>query len=152
MDALSALRHDQHPAPPIVDLLRSLGIADPNLLRSLAVRLPAPADIHDPTRAARIVIGQWFARVVENPDVDAEDAFRLGRAAFVALDGGSRWAGALLDDSAPAELRTKLRQYLPRCCPAAAQTVMLVQPLDPPVPMAAIAGWFRGRAGTVRPA
>lgn len=152
MDALSALRDGQHPAPPIVDLLRSFGIGDPSLLRSLAARLPAPADIHDPTRAARIAIGQWFARVIENPDFDAEDAFRLGRAAFVALDGGRRWANALLEDDAPDELRAKLRQCLPRSCPDAAQTLMLVQPLDPPVPMAAFAGWFRGRPGTVRPA
>jgi hypothetical protein len=152
MDAMSALQDDQHPAAPIVDLLRSLGIVDPNLLRSLAVRLPAAADIDDPTRAARMAIGQWFARLIENPDFDAEDAFRLGRAAFVALDGGRRWANALLEDDAPDELRTKLRQCLPRSCPDAAQTLMLVQPLDPPVPMAAFAGWFRGRPGTVRPA
>jgi len=152
MDALSALRHDHQPAPPILDLLRSFGIGDPNLLHALAARLPAPTDIDDPTRAARVVLGQWFARLLDRPDLDAEDAFRLGRAAFVALGNDRRWAAGLLDENAADELRARLRDCLPHACPVAAQTVMLVQPLDPPAPIAALAGLLRGRAGTVRPA
>jgi hypothetical protein len=152
MDALSALRHDQQPAPPILDLLRSFGIDDPNLLYALAARLPAPADIDDPARAARIVLGQWFARLLDRPDMESEDLFLLGRAVFVALGGGSRWAKALLADDAPDELCAKLRQSLPLPCPTAAQTVMLVQSLDTATPLADFAGWFGGRPRPVRPA
>jgi hypothetical protein len=152
MDALSALRHDQQPAPPILDLLRSFGIDDPHTLYALAARLPAPADIDDPARAARIVLGQWFARLLGRPDLEAEEAFLLGRAAFVALGGDGRWAKALLADDAADELCAKLRQSLPLPCPTAAQTVMLVQSLDPPAPLAGFAAWFGGRARPVRPA
>jgi hypothetical protein len=152
MDALSALRHEQQPAPPILDLLRSLGIGDPNLLYALAARLPAPADMHDPAHAARIVLGQWFGRLLDRPELDAEEAFRLGRAAFVALDGGNRWAKSLMADDVPEDLCTKLRQCLPLPCPAAAQTVMLAQTLDPSAAAAALAGWLRGRPRPVRPA
>lgn len=152
MDALSALRHDQQLAPPILDLLRSLGIDDPNILYTVAAKLPAPADIDDPARAARVVLGQWFARLLDRPDLDAEEAFLLGRAGFVALAGGSRWADALLAEDTPAELCTKLQQSLPLPCPTAAQTVMLVQSLDPPTPVAGFAALFRGRQRPVRPA
>lgn len=152
MDALSALRHDQQPAPPILDLLRSFGIGDPNILYALAGRLPAPADIDDPTRAARTVLGQWFARLLDRPDVDAEDAFLLGRAVFVALGGSARWPRALLAEDAPEELCAKLRQSLPLPCPAAAQTVMVIQSLDSPAPLAGVAAWFRGRSRPARPA
>jgi hypothetical protein len=152
MDALSALRHDQQPAPPILDLLRSFGIDDPNILDSLAARLPAPADIDDPTRAARTMLGQWFAQVLDQPDLESEEAFLLGRAVFVAVGGGGRWAKALLADDAPDELCTKLRQSLPFPCPTAAQTVMVVQSLDPPAPLAGFATWFGGGTRPVRPA
>lgn len=152
MDALSALRHDQQPAPPILDLLRSFGIGDPSILCALAARLPAPADIDDPTRAARIVLGQWFAGLLGRADLEAEEAFLLGRAAFVALGGGNRWAKALLADDAPDELCAKLRQSLPLPCPTAAQTVMVIQSLDPPAPLAGFAAWFHGRQRPARPA
>ncbi len=152
MDALSALRHDQQPAPPILDLLRSFGIGDPNILHALAGRLPAPADIDDPTRAARTVLGQWFVRLLDRPDVDAEDAFLLGRAVFVGLGGSVRWPRALLAEDAPDELCAKLRQSLPLPCPTAAQTVMVIQPLDAPAPLAGVAAWFRGRPRPARPA
>jgi hypothetical protein len=152
MDALSALRHDQKPAPPIHDLLRSFAIGDPDILCALAARLPAAADLDDPTRAARTVLGQWFAGLLDRPDVDAEEAFLLGRAAFVALGGGGRWPGALLAEEPPAELCAKLRQGLPLPCPDAAQTVMVIQSLDPPSPLAGLAAWFRGRPRPARPA
>jgi hypothetical protein len=152
MDALSTVRHDQQPAPPVLDLLRSFGIDDPNVLSALAAKLPAPADIDDPARAARIVLGQWFAHLLDRPDLDPEEAFLLGRAGFVAVAGGSRWAKALLTDDTAGELCAKLRQSLPLPCPTAAQTVMLVQSLDPPTPFAALAAWFRGRQRPVRPA
>jgi hypothetical protein len=152
MDALSALRHDQQPAPAILDLLRSFGIVDPNALHELAARLPAPADIDDPTRAARTVLGQWFVRLVDRPDVDAEDAFLFGRAVFVASGGSVRWPRALLTEDAPDELCAKLRQSLPLPCPAAAQTVMVVQSLEVPAPLAGVAAWFRGQSRPVRPA
>jgi hypothetical protein len=151
MDALSALRHDELPAPPILDLLRSFGIADPSMLHMLAARLPAPADIDDPARAARIMLGQWFARLIDQPDMDAEDAFLAGRLAFVGLDGATRWPKALLAEDAPDELCDNLRQRQPLPCPTAAQTVMLIQSLDPPAPMAALVGWLR-RPRSVRPA
>jgi hypothetical protein len=152
MDALSALRHDQQPAPPVLDLLRSLGIDDPNILYALAAKLPAPADVDDPARAARVVLGQWFARLLDRPDLEAEEAFLLGRAGFVALAGGSRWGNALLADDTPAELCVELRQNLPLPCPTAAQTLMLVQSLDPPAPVAGFVALFRGRQRPVRPA
>ena len=152
MDALSALRHDQQPAPPILDLLRSLGIDDPNVLYALAAKLPAPLDIDDPARAARIVLGQWFAGLLERPDLEPEEAFLIGRAAFVALGGGGRWAETLLADDAGDELCANLRQTLPIPCPTAAQTVMLVQSLDPPAPIAGLAAWFGGGQRPVRPA
>jgi hypothetical protein len=152
MDALSALRHDQQPAPPILDLLRSLGIADPNVLYALAANLPAPSDVDDPARTARIVLGQWFARLLDRPDLEPEEAFVLGRAAFVALGGDGRWARALLTDDISDELCTTMRQNLPIPCPSAAQTVMLVQSLDAPAPVASLTGWLRGRHTPVRPA
>lgn len=143
MDALSVARHDHPPAPPILDLLRSFGIADANALYALAARLPASTDIDDPTRAARMLLGQWFARLLDRSDLEADEAFRLGRAAFIALGGDRRWPKALLADDAPEDLATHLRQSLPRPCPAAAQAVMVVQPLDPPAPFAAGAAWLR---------
>ncbi|MGH6929806.1 MAG: hypothetical protein ACREEV_15925 [Dongiaceae bacterium] len=152
MDALSALRHDQQPAPPILDLLRSFGIGDPNVLCALAARLPAAADSDDPTRAARTVLGQWFAPLLDRPDVDVEDAFLLGRAVFVALGGAGRWPRALLTEEAPEELCAKLRRGLPLPCPDAAQTVMIIQSLDPPSPLTGFAAWFRGRPRPVHPA
>lgn len=152
MDALSAVRHDHQPAPLILDLLRSFGIPDANALYALAARLPAVADVDDPTRAARMIIGQWFARVLDRPDLEAEEAFRLGRAAFVALDGDRRWPKALLADDAPGELAEQMRRSLPSPCPAAAQAVMVIQSLDPPAPFAAGAAWLRGRLMPARPA
>ncbi|MGE0117764.1 MAG: hypothetical protein AB7S71_00890 [Dongiaceae bacterium] len=152
MDALSAVRHDHQPAPPILDLLRSFGIADANALYALAARLPAAADVDDPTRAARTIIGRWFARLLDRADLEAEEAFRLGRAAFVALDGGSLWPKALLSDDVPGELAEQIRRSLPAPCPAAAQAVMVVQSLGPPAPFAAGAAWLRGRLMPVRTA
>ena len=152
MDALSTMRHDHQPAAPILDMLRSFGIADANALYALAARLSAAADADDPARGARTVIGQWFARLLERADLEPEDAFRLGRAAFAAAGGDRRWPKALLADDTPGALSELLRQSLPCPCPAADQAAMVVQSLDPPVPLAAGAAWLRGRLMRPRPA
>jgi hypothetical protein len=145
MDAVSVMRHDRPPAAPVLDLLRSLGVRDPNTLYALAARLPAPADgLKDPARAARVILGEWFGRLLNRTDLDAEQAFLLGRAAFVALDGGDRYPGALMSEEAPADFCDELRRNLPLASPAAAPAVMLVQSLAAPALLAPVAAWFRG--------
>lgn len=146
MDAVSVMRHERQPAAAVLDLLRSLGVRDPNTLYALAARLPAaPADAAgDPAHAARIILGEWFGRLLGRPDIDAEQAFLLGRAAFVAVDGGSRHPGALMTEDAPAEFTAELRQQVPQPSPAAAPATMLVQSLDPPALLAPLGALLRG--------
>jgi len=144
MDAVSVMRQDRQPAAPVLDLLRSLGVSDANTLYALAARLPAAADgVGDPTRAARVILGEWFARLLNRMDLDAEQAFLAGRAAFVALDGGNRYPGALMTEEPPAEFCAELRRNMPLPTPAAAPAVMLAQSLDPPPLLAPIAALFR---------
>jgi hypothetical protein len=145
MDALSVIRHDRQPAAPVLDLLRSLGLRDPNTLYALAARLPAPpVDGADyPTRAARAILGEWFGRLLNRTDLDAEQAFLLGRAAFVAVDGGNRYPGALMSEEPPADFCAELRRNAPCASPAAAPAAMVVQSLDPPALLAPVAALFR---------
>ena len=56
-----------------------------------------------------MILGEWFARLLSRTDLDAEQAFLLGRAAFVAIDGGNRYPGALMTDEPSNEFRTELR-------------------------------------------
>ena len=145
MDAVSVIRHDRQPATPVLDLLRSLGVRDPNTLYALAARLPAPADdAGDPTRAARVILGEWFGRLLAQADLDAEQAFLLGRAAFVAVDGGKRYPGALMTEDPPAEFLGELRRQVPQPSPAAAPAAMLVQSLAPPAVLAPVAALLGG--------
>jgi hypothetical protein len=146
MDAVSVMRHERQPAAPVLDLLRSLGVRDPNTLYALAARLPAtPSDgAADPAGAARVILGEWFGRLLGRTDLDAEQAFLLGRAAFVALDGGSRYPGALMTEDAPAEFTAELHRHVPQPSPAAAPAAMLVQSLDPPALLAPVAALLRG--------
>jgi hypothetical protein len=154
MDAVSVMRPDRQPAAAVLDLLRSLGVRDPNTLYALAARLPAPTDgAEEPARAARVILGEWFGRLLNQPDLDAEQAFLIGRAAFVAVDGGSRYPGALMAEEPPADFCEELRRNVPLASPAAAPAVMLVQSLDPPALLAPIAALVRGaRAKGARPA
>ena len=66
-----------NPRAPVLDLLRSLGVRDPNTLYALAARLPGEG-AEDPARAARVILGEWFARLLGRGDLDAEQAFLLG--------------------------------------------------------------------------
>ena len=145
MDAVSVMRHDRQPAAPVLDLLRSLGIDDPNTLYALAARLPAPPDdgAKDPARAARVILGEWFARSLSRTDLDAEQAFLLGRAAFAAIDGGNRFPGALMADEPSNEFRAELHQSVPLPSPAAAPMTMPVRSLDAPAALAPITALFR---------
>jgi hypothetical protein len=145
MDAVSVMRQDRQPAAPVLDLLRSLGVSDANTLYALAARLPTPAadGVGDPTRAARVILGEWFARLLNRADLDAEQAFLVGRAAFVAVDGGNRYPGALMTEEPPAEFCAELRRNMPLPTPAAAPAAMPVQSLDPPPLLATVAAWFR---------
>jgi hypothetical protein len=155
MDAVSVMRQDRQPAAAVLDLLRSLGVRDPNTLYALAARLPgAPTEgADDPARAARVILGEWFGRLLGRTDLDAEQAFLLGRAAFVAVDGGNRHTAALMTEEPPADFCDELRRNLPLAAPAAAPAVMLVQSLDPPPVLAPIAAVFRSaRAKGARPA
>jgi hypothetical protein len=149
MDAVSVIRHDRQPAAPVLDLLRSLGVRDPNTLYALAARLPAGAEgAGDPARGARVILGEWFARLLAQADLDAEQAFLLGRAAFVAVDGGNRYPAALMTEDPPAEVLTELRRQVPQPSPAAAPAAMLVQSLAPPAllaPVAALLGGVRAK-------
>src|SRR5262249_48364549 len=140
MDAVSVMRHERQPAAPVLDLLRSLGVRDPNTLYALAARLPAPADgAADPTRAVRVILGEWFGRMLGPAELDAEQAFLLGRAAFVALDGGNRFPGALMTEDPPAEFAVELRRLVPQPSPDAAPAAMLVQSLAPPALLTPVA-------------
>jgi hypothetical protein len=145
MDTVSVMRQDRQPAAAVLDLLRSLGVRDPNTLYALAVRLPAaPTDgAEDPARAARAILGEWFGRLLNRADLDVDQAFLLGRAAFLAVDGGSRYPGALMAEEPPADFREELCRNVPLASPAAAPAVMLVQSLDPPALLAPIAALFR---------
>jgi hypothetical protein len=155
MDAVSVMRQDRQPAAPVLDLLRSLGVRDPNTLYALAARLPAAPtdDAGDSARAARVILGEWFARLLNQTDLDADQAFLLGRAAFVAVDGGSRYPGALMTEEPPSDFCEQLRRNVPLASPPAAPAVMAVQSLDPPALLAPLAALFRGaRAKGARPA
>jgi hypothetical protein len=155
MDAVSVMRQDRQPAAPVLDLLRSLGVRDANTLYALAARLPAaPTDgAEEPARAARVILGEWFGRLLNRTDIDADQAFLLGRAAFVAVDGGNRYPGALMTEEPPADFCEELRRNVPLASPAAAPAVMLVQSLDPPALLAPIAALVRNhRAKGARPA
>jgi hypothetical protein len=143
MDAVSVMRQDRQPAPPVLDLLRSLGVSDANTLYALAARLPTPAADGDPTRAARVILGEWFARLLSRTDLDAEQAFLLGRAAFVAIDGGNRYPGALMTEEPSNEFRVELHRNVPLSSPAAAPMAMPVRPLDAPGILAPVAALFR---------
>jgi len=145
MDAVSVIRHDRQPAAPVLDLLRSLGVRDPQALYALAARLPAaPADAAgDPAHATRVILGEWFGRLLDRTDLDAEQAFLVGRAAFVVLDGGNRYPGALMSEDPPAEFCAELRQNAPLPSPAAAPAAMLVQSLAAPALLASVAAFFR---------
>ena len=145
MDAVSVMRHDRQPAAPVLDLLRSLGIGDPNTLYALAARLPAATvdGAEDPARAARVILGEWFARLLCRTDLDAEQAFLLGRAAFVAIDGGNRFPGALMTDEPSNEFRAELHQNVPLPSPAAAPMSMPVRSLDARAALSPITALFR---------
>jgi hypothetical protein len=142
MDAVSVMRHDRQPAAPILDLLRSLGVRDPNTLYALAARLPGEG-AEDPARAARVILGEWFARLLGRSDLDAEQAFLLGRAAFVAIDGGNRHPGALMTEEPSNEFRVELHQNVPLPSPAPAPMAMPVRSLDAPGVLAPIAALVR---------
>ncbi len=155
MDAVSVMRQDRQPAAAVLDLLRSLGVRDPNTLYALAARLPAASGdgVEEPARAARVILGEWFGRLLNRTDLDAEQAFLLGRAAFVAVDGGNRYPGALMTEEPPADFCEELRRNMPLASPAVAPAVMLVQSLDPAALLAPIAALVRGaRAKGARPA
>jgi hypothetical protein len=145
MDAVSVMRHDRQPAAPALDLLRSLGIGDPNTLYALAARLPAATvdGPEEPARAARVILGEWFGRLLCRPDLDAEQAFLVGRAAFVAIDGGNRYPGALMTDEPSNEFRAELHQNVPLPSPAAAPMTMPVRSLDAPAALAPITALLR---------
>jgi hypothetical protein len=142
MDAVSVMRHDRQPAALILDLLRSLGVRDPNTLYALAARLPGEG-AEDPARAARVILGEWFARLLGRSDLDAEQAFLLGRAAFVAIDGGNRYPGALMSDEPSNEFRAELHQNVPLSSPAAAPMAMPARSLDAPGVTAPVRALFR---------
>jgi hypothetical protein len=152
MDGLIAHSIDRRAQAPIHDLLRSFGFEDPNTLHSLAARLPTPADDEDPAGAAQTAIGEWFVPLLNHDEITAEEAFRLGRAAFVTQECARRWPMALLADELPQGFADRLRQGLPIGCPPDMPTAMVVQSLDSPAPFASIVAWFRRWARPVRPA
>ena len=145
MDALSVVRHDRQVPPAILDVLRSLGVRDPHALYSLAARLPATDGVgEDAAHRARVVLGERFARLLDRPDLDPEQAFVIGRAAFVAVDGGGRCPTALMDNDPPMALIDAMRRSVPPPCPPAAPTPMAIQSLDPPPLLAPLRTWLRG--------
>ena len=146
MDAVSVMRPDRQPVAAVLDLLRSLGVREPNTLYALAARLPAaPVDgAGEPAGPARVILGEWFARLLNRTDLDADQAFLLGRAAFVAIDGGNRYPGALMAEEPPGAFCDDLRGNVPLSAPPAAAAVMPVQPLDPPALLATVAALLRG--------
>jgi hypothetical protein len=152
MDGLIVRPIDRQAMAPIHDLLRTFGFEDPNTLSSLAARLPTPLDEDDPAGAAQTAIGEWFAPLLKQDEITAEDAFRLGRAAFVTQGCASRWPMALLADELPQGFADRLRQGLPIGCPPDMPTAMVVQSLRSPTPLASIVAWLRRLVRHARPA
>jgi len=143
MDGLIVRPIDRQAKAPIHDLLRTFGFEDPNTLSSLAARLPTTPDEDDPTGAAQTAIGEWFAPLLNQDAISADQAFRLGRAAFITQGCASRWPMALLADELPQGFADRLRQGLPIGCPPDMPTAMVVQSLSSPAPLASMVAWFR---------
>jgi hypothetical protein len=99
-----------------------------------------------------VILGEWFGRLLSRADLDAEQAFLLGRAAFVAIDGGNRYPGALMADEPANEFRAELHQNVPLASPAAAPMAMPVRSLDAPAalaPITALSRWARVKGANV---
>jgi hypothetical protein len=152
MDGLIVRPIDRQAKAPIHDLLRTFGFEDPNTLSSLAARLPMTPDEDDPTGAAQTAIGEWFVPLLNQDEISADEAFRLGRAAFVTQGCASRWPMALLADELPQGFADRLRQGLPIGCPPDMPTAMVVQSLSSPAPLSSIVAWFRRWVRHARPA
>jgi hypothetical protein len=152
MDGMIMLLGERQVPAAILDVLRTLGYEDAQMCRALAERFPAPAVTDDPAAAARAALGQWFARLIGRDGLDSHEAFRRGRAAFLACDAAARWPLALLADELPADLVAGLRQSVPLAAPPDEPASMAIQPLESPAPLAAATSWLRRRPRSIKPA
>lgn len=131
----------------VTSLLLSLGVSHAEEALALAAGLAvvaADGGTEDPRRRAMLRLGEWFSRNLGQPALDPEQAFLIGRAAFVAVDGAKRWPGVLLADAPPADFIEALAAQAPRPCPVVPPLPMAVQPIEAPSLFAPLAALVRG--------
>jgi len=135
-----------------------LGLAAPQLLNSLGVRDAAEIDrlsrqliASTASEDAELVnnvavtrLGEWFARCLQRNDLSAEQAFVIGRAAFLAVDGADRWPGVLLSDDPPAGFLRDIVGVVVQPCPPSLPAVMPTQSLESPGALTWVARVLRG--------
>jgi hypothetical protein len=145
MDTVMAVSVPPDAFAAVASLLLSLGINNAAEALPLATALATVAEgaVEEPRRRAMRRIGEWFARHLGQPELDPEQAFLIGRAAFVAADAAKRWPGVLLAD-APPEFVEALVAQAPRLSPALPALPMVAQPLEAPSLLAPVAAAIRG--------
>ena len=114
-------------------LLNSLGIRDAAEIDRLARQLIASTASDDADLVNNVAVtrlGEWFARCLQQDDLSAEQAFVIGRAAFVAVDGADRWPGVLLSEAPPADFLRDIVGVVIQPCPPSLPAVMPTQNLE----------------------
>jgi len=116
--------------PAVSALLRSLGLRCPTEIGRLAKEL-VPTEGHGEADDdfAMTRIGNWFACMLNQPDLSPEQAFAFGRAAWIAIDGPVRWPAVLLKASPPDAFIHELIGNIVAPCPPPAPMPMPLQDL-----------------------
>jgi hypothetical protein len=128
-------------------LLNSLGIGDAAEIDRLAGQLVASTALEDADLLNNVAVtrlGEWFARCLQRDDLSAEQAFVIGRAAFVAVDGAGRWPGVLLSEAPPADFLRDIVGVAVQPCPPPLPAVMPTQNLENHSALAWIVRVLRG--------
>jgi hypothetical protein len=146
MDTVMAVSVPPDAIAAVASLLLSLGINNAAEALPLATALATVAEgaVEEPRRQAMRRLGEWFSRHLGQPDLDPDQAFLIGRAAFVAADAAKRWPGVLLADAPPAEFIEALAAQAPRLSPALPPLQMVAQPLEAPSLLAPVTALIRG--------
>jgi hypothetical protein len=128
-------------------LLSSLGLRDVGEIERLTRQLVASTASEDADLVNNVAVtqlGEWFARCLGRDDLSAEQAFVIGRAAFVGLDGANGWPGVLLSDAPPADFLSGMAGVVVQPCPPSLPSVMPTQSLSSRGPLAFLLRVLRG--------
>jgi hypothetical protein len=126
------------------DLLCTLGFDEPSRY-ALGVALQAQDGEHAVPRLERRLV-RWLELGAGAQSIAARRLVQVAQAAFVLIDGATRFPCALLSETPPSELPAALARAAPLALPPPSPMPFPVQALSPPLaPWSRLFMWSRAR-------